>query len=62
MNRPDRTSRAQQPDRLRWFAGLPCLVAALVVAVVFAVSWSNLPDPMAVHFDEGAAPTAPRPR
>ncbi|WP_328687668.1 DUF1648 domain-containing protein [Streptomyces phaeochromogenes] len=53
MNRPDRTSRAQQPDRLRWFAGLPCLVAALVVAVVFAVSWSNLPDPMAVHFDEG---------
>lgn len=52
MDHPDRTSRTQQPDPLRWYAGLPCLVAALVVAVVFIVSWPNLPDPMAVHFDE----------
>ncbi|MER5214252.1 DUF1648 domain-containing protein [Streptomyces sp. NPDC002838] len=28
-------------------------MAALVVAVMFTVSWPNLPDPMAVHFDEG---------
>ncbi len=53
MSRPDRTSHGQQPGPSQWFAGLPCLVAALVVAVVFIVSWSNLPDPMAVHFDEG---------
>ncbi|MFJ9130009.1 DUF1648 domain-containing protein [Streptomyces sp. NPDC102340] len=52
MDHPDRTSRTQQPDPLRWYAGLPCLVAALVVAAVFIVSWPNLPDPMAVHFDE----------
>ncbi|MEU0339608.1 DUF1648 domain-containing protein [Streptomyces bobili] len=53
MNRPDRASHGQQPGPLQWLAGLPCLVAALVVAVVFIVSWPNLPDPMAVHFDEG---------
>ncbi|MGW5674734.1 DUF1648 domain-containing protein [Streptomyces sp. NPDC003860] len=56
MDRPDRTSHAPPPALpsapLRWSAGLPCLLAALVVAVVFAASWSNLPDPMAVRFDE----------
>ncbi|MFF1449660.1 DUF1648 domain-containing protein [Streptomyces sp. NPDC058274] len=53
MDRSDQTSRVQQSGRQRWFVGLPCLVAALVVAVVFTVSWPNLPNPMAVHFNEG---------
>ncbi|NEA98515.1 DUF1648 domain-containing protein [Streptomyces sp. SID13726] len=51
MDHVDRTHRVRQPGQPRWYVGLPCLVAALVVGVVFAVSWANLPDPMAVHFD-----------
>ncbi|MEV0633397.1 DUF1648 domain-containing protein [Streptomyces sp. NPDC050619] len=41
---------AQRTDLSHWLAGLPCLVAAVVVAVAFAVSWGDLPDPMAVQF------------
>ncbi|MEU9607951.1 DUF1648 domain-containing protein [Streptomyces sp. NPDC048057] len=52
MDRPDHTSHAPPSAPLRWSAGLPCLLAALVVAAVFAASWSDLPDPMAVHFDD----------
>ncbi|MEU5977529.1 DUF1648 domain-containing protein [Streptomyces sp. NPDC047315] len=58
MARPDHTSHVPPPHlppsaALRWSAAVPCLLAALLVAAVFAVSWSDLPDPMAVHFDAG---------
>lgn len=37
----------------RVLVGVPCVVAAVAVGVVFALSWSSLPDPMAMHFGAG---------
>ncbi|MGW7203020.1 DUF1648 domain-containing protein [Streptomyces sp. NPDC054837] len=38
------------------------VVPVLIKWVVAVVSWPNLPDPMAVHFDEGRQVNRSRPR
>lgn len=49
-------SRSGKHRALRLGAGLPCLIAGVVVASVAAALWSRLPDRIAVHVDASGHP------